>query len=282
MASIPVDRGFELRGESSSLRSLVRDLWASRELLRVLSRKDFFVRYRRASFGMLWAVGLPLVQAVVLGIVFSKLAPGIRAGLRSTEVPYGVFVFSGILPWTFLSAAVTGGANSIVEGQNLATRIYFPRAVLPLVLVGSGLYGFVPGLVILIIMALAYGVPIGVHLLWFIPATAVMVMLSSAMALLFAAMQVYFRDVRHIIAAINLPWFWASGVFYPLEKLANLRRWLEINPATGMIQLFRAGIQGASPHFETAVWWTLGWTAVLLVLAAALYRRYDRVFVDLL
>jgi lipopolysaccharide transport system permease protein len=275
--TVPIRHRFELRGETSSLRTLARDLWASRGLIRVLARKDFFVRYRRASFGVLWAVGMPLVQAVVLGILFTRLA---RAD--AGPVPYAVFVFSGILPWTFFQAAATGGAGAIVEGQSLATRIYFPRAVLPLVQVGSAAYGFVPGLLILAIMAVAFGVPVGLHLLWLVPAAGVMLLLSATTALVLAALQVYFRDVRHIVAAVMLPWFFASAVFYPLERVGGLRPWLEINPAVGMIQLFRAAIQAASPNFESAVWWTLGWIAALVAIAAALYRRYDRVFVDLL
>ena len=175
-----------------------------------------------------------------------------------------------------------GGSGAIVEGQNLATRIYFPRAVLPLVQVGSAAYGFAPGVLILAIMALAFGVPAGAHLLWFVPAILVMLALSAATALVLAALQVYFRDVRHIIAAVMLPWFFASAVFFPLERVGAIRPWLEINPAVGMIQLFRAAIQAASPGFESAVWWTLGWIAALAGIAVALYGGYDRVFVDLL
>jgi ABC-type polysaccharide/polyol phosphate export permease len=88
--------------------------------------------------------------------------------------------------------------------------------------------------------------------------------------------------MKHIIAAIMIPWFWASGVFFPIQRLGSLRKWIEINPAAGMIQLYRAAFDAAAPHFETAVWWTLGWIVVLFVVAALIHRRYDRVFVDLL
>jgi len=281
MATTSIDRGFELTGETSSLRRLLRDIWSSRDLIRILSRKDFFVRYRRASFGVLWAVGLPLVQAVVLSIIFTKIVkiPLIRS---NDNIPYPVYVFSGILPWTFFSSAVGTGVTTIVEGSSIATRIYFPRAVLPIVNVTSGMYGFAPGLGILLILAIAFGVSVGPHLLWIVPAAALMFVLSAAFALVLSAMQVYFRDMKHIIAAIMLPWFWASGVFFPLERLGNLRPWVEINPAAGMIQLYRAAFGAAAPHFETAVWWTLGWTVALLIVAGLVHRRYDRVFVDLL
>lgn len=281
MASLPIEHGFELRGEGGSLRAIVRDIWRSRDLIRVLARKDFFVRYRRAWFGVFWAVGLPLIQAAVLAFVFTRL---VRFGGRfgATEIPFPVYVFSGILPWTFFNGGVQAGSTAIVDGSGLATRIYFPRAVLPLTLVFSSTYGFVPGLVILVGLALGFGAPFGPQLLYLIPAVAVTIALTCAFALVFSALQVYFRDVKHIVQAVTLPWFWASGVFFPIERLGGLRTWLEINPVVGMIQLYRAAFDGAAPNFESAVWWTLGWTAVLFVAAGLLHRRYDRVFVDLL
>ena len=131
--------GFELRGSRTTVRHLVRDIWRSRELLVTLARKDFFVRFRRTSFGVLWAVGLPLVQASVLAVVFTRV---VRI---ETGGNYGIYVFSGMLPWTFLSGTVTMGSTSIVDGSALATKIYFPRALLPLVTLGANLYGFLPG-----------------------------------------------------------------------------------------------------------------------------------------
>ena len=281
MASVPIEHGFELRGEGGSLRALLRDIWRARDLLRVLARKDFFVRYRRASFGVFWAVGLPLMQAAVLAFVFTRIVD-LSARFGATEIPYPVYVFSGILPWTFFNGGVQSGVTAIVDGSALATRIYFPRAILPLVLVFSSAYGFVPGLVILVALALGFGAPVGPDLLYLVPAVALTLALTLVFALVFSAMQVYFRDVKHIVQAITLPWFWASGVFFPIERMGDLRQWLEINPAVGMIQLYRAAFDGAAPNFETSVWWSLGWTIVLLIAAALLHRRYDRVFVDLL
>jgi lipopolysaccharide transport system permease protein len=279
MASVTITRSFRLNGESSSLKQLLRDLWASRDLIRIMSRKDFYVKYRRASLGVLWAIGLPLIQAIVLSIIFTRI---VRIPLISSDIPYPVYVFSGILPWTFFAGAVGGGVTTIVEGQSLATRIYFPRAILPIVSVTSGMYAFMPGLLILGGLAIGFGVSLGFHLLYLIPAAIVMFLLSSAFALVLSGMQVYFRDMKHIVAAIMIPWFWASGVFFPIERLGSLRKWIEINPAAGMIQLYRASFDAAAPHFQTAVWWTLGWIVVLYAIAALIHRRYDRVFVDLL
>jgi homopolymeric O-antigen transport system permease protein len=241
----------------------------------MLARQDFFVRYRRESFGFLWAIGLPLLQASILAIVFSKIVK------IHTGVSYPVFVFSGILVWTFFSACVTGASTSIVDGQGLATKIYFPRAILPLVTVQAGLYGFVPSVAVLIAMALVLGVPLGISLLYLIPGTLLTMLLSASFGLVLSALHVYFRDVRYIVSASIFAWFYATPVLYPLRLAPHLlRRVIELNPATGCVELFRAALGAADAGWHTTVLTSLVWTVVLLMAAAVLHRRFDRLFVD--
>lgn len=247
-------------------------------MIRILARKEFFVRYRRASLGLLWAIGLPLVQASVLALVFSRLV-----GERfTTEIHFAVFVFAGIVPWTAFSGALLSGVNSVVDNQAVATRIYFPRAVFPLVVVAAGLYGLVPGIGILVILHAVLDRAISPALLLLVPATLLLVVLTAAFALVLAALQVYFRDVRHILAALMLPWFWASGIFYPQELLGDLAGWLRVNPFVGIVELFRAALDAGGADWTVSVVITIGWAVVLFAAGALLHRRYDRVFVDLL
>ena len=279
--STTAEQGFELTGEPAPLRDMLEDVWRSRDLLRMLAKKDFVARYRRASLGMAWAVGLPLVQAVVLAVVLSHIVR------FKTGVNYATFVYTGTLAWSFFSGTITSTTTSIVDGQVLATKIYFPRAILPLTTVVASLFAFLPGLPLLIILAAAFGVHLGLHTFLLIPATLLMIALTTAISLVAAALHVYFRDMKYIVQAAVLPWFWASAVFYPLNSTilpaGPLRTLVELNPATGMILLFRAAVvPGADPGWAVTLWWPFVWTAVLLVVAAALYRRFDRVFVDLL
>ncbi|MGH2784718.1 MAG: ABC transporter permease [Actinomycetota bacterium] len=275
MASVSAEHGFELRGERSRLRPLLRDLWRSRDLVVMLARKDFFVRYRRATLGLIWAVGLPLIQAIVYALVLNQFAR------FETPVDFAVFVFSGVLAWTTFNASVIAGTSSIVDGSAIATKIYFPRPVLPLVSALSSFYGLIPGITILLIMTAALGNPLGWSVLLLLPAMVLLFLLTAAFALVLAAMQVYLRDVKHVVAAVSLPWFWASGVFYPLTILSdNFRRFIEVNPIVGVIQMFRAAIGAGAPGWERALWWTGGWIVLLMTGAAFLYRRYDRVCVD--
>jgi ABC-type polysaccharide/polyol phosphate export permease len=277
MTRSPSADGFQLRGPTTPVRQLLVDGWANRGLVRMLARKDFFVRFRRTSFGLVWSIGLPLVQAAVLAVVFTRVIR-IQVGYN-----YGVFVFSGILPWTFFSGTLGSASTSIVDGQGLATKIYFPRALLPLVSVGTSLYGFIPGVLVLIGMAAVLGPGIGPHVWLILPATVLMVTLAAAFGLVFAALHVYFRDMRYILQAATFAWFYGSPILYPLDRVPdNLRPLIEANPATGMIQLFRGAIVGPSGDLAIPALVTVGWTLALLIAAGALYRRFDRVFVDLL
>lgn len=255
---------------------LVGDLWRSRRLAAMLARKDFYVRYRRASFGLLWALLLPLWQAVVLAFVFSRIVR------FEVGVSYTLFIYSGMIVWGFFSIALTAAATSIVDGAGLSTKIYFPRAVLPVASVMSNLYGFLLSIGLLIAMCPFYDVSLGPELILLVPAVALAMALTVSLALVLAAVHVYARDMRFIVDAAQRAWFYLTPVFYPLDRFPDFRAWLAVNPATGMVELFRAATVGAADGWVTAVYWSLAWVVVLTLLAGWLHRRHDRVFVDLL
>lgn len=260
-----------------SLRGLVRDVWSVRRLIAVLARKDFYVRYRRTSFGALWSVGLPLVQALVLAAVVSLF---LDFGDRTR---YPVFVFSGMVVWSFFSTTVNGAGTSIVDGADLSTKIYFPRAVFPLVAVGVGAYGFVLSLLVLLGLSLVTGTGIGVRIALLPVAVALAVALTAGWSLVLSALHVYFRDVRYLLQATLLPWFYVTPVFYPLEQVPSwARRWLELNPLTGAVELMREATVGSGAAWARPALISAAWAVGMLALGAELHARRDRVFVDLL
>lgn len=270
--------GFDLQGGPTGVGALLGDVWRSRDLLRTLARKDFFVRFRRTSFGLLWAVGVPLVQAIVLAVVFTQV---IRI---DTGGNYGIYVFSGMLPWAFLSGTVTVGSTSIVDGADLATKIYFPRALLPLVTLGANLYAFLPGVLVLVLGSVLIGEGIGPDVVLLLPATALMATFVAVLTVLLAGLHVYFRDLRFIVQAVTLAWFYGTPVIYPLDQATGvLRTALLLNPATGMVTLFRAAVSDTGTDgVGVALVATAVWTALLGAAAVLLHARRDRVFVDLL
>jgi ABC-type polysaccharide/polyol phosphate export permease len=261
----------------SSPRQLAAAIWASRELIGTLARKEFFVRYRRASFGVLWAAGLPLIQATVLSVVFSHV---VRV---HTQASYPVFVFTGMCVWTYFTNTVTLGSTSIVDNSSLTNKIYFPRAVLPLVQVRSNLYGLAINVAIVIALALGFGDGIDLHILVLVPATILLVLLCAAAVLSLAALHVYFRDIRYIVQAVFTGLLYLTPVFLPLQRYPTALRGVVLaNPATGIAQLFHLAVEGSADRWGTAVLITGGWTIVLAVAAVWLHCARDRVMADLL
>jgi lipopolysaccharide transport system permease protein len=270
-------QGFVLEPGSGSLRTLLVDTWDSRRLLLTLARKDFFVRYRRASLGILWAVGLPLLQAVVLTIVFS------RVGRINAGTTFAVFVFAGMAPWSFFTTTFGTGSTAIVDNAVMASRVYFPRMILPLVTVVANVYSFAVSIVILVLLSLGLRVHLGASILLLIPGVALVVLLAAAFSLVASALHVYFRDVRFLVQASLIAWFWLTPIFYPLSLVEGaLKKFILVNPMTGVVEVFRAATVGADADAGIAVGFTLLWSAVLLISALLLHRRHDRLFTDLL
>jgi lipopolysaccharide transport system permease protein len=269
----------DLGPEPESRREWLAELWRHRGVIGVLARKDFHVRFKRASLGVLWAVAVPAIQAAVLTLVFSHIVH------LHSHLPYGAYVLSGVLGWSYFSSTLPGGVTSIVDGTGLTDKVWFPRAILPIVPCLSGLVGLGISMILLLIAAPVLGAHVGIHLLLLIPACALLVAITVAMALVGSALQVYFRDVRFIVSAFLLVWLYATPIMYPQAALGGLGRWLDFNPLTGVVTLFHLAVlgqtaSGESWHRPVAV--TLVVTVVLLVIGIEAQRRHDRPFVDLL
>jgi len=270
-------RGFELSGESTPLRELLRDLWASRDLVAMLARKEFFVRYRRASLGMLWAVLLPLFQTTVLVVVFSRIVR------FETKEPYAVFVFPAYMAWTYFSTALPSAATAIVDNANLSSRVYFPRAVLPITAVVSNLYNFAFTMLALAGVCAISGVFPGWRVLLLFPASVLLVALTAALALLISGLHVYFRDLRFVLQAVISPLLFLTPVLYPLDQTPDrIKVLVGVNPMSGVAELFRAAITGEESGWGGTVLVSVAWGVGAPLLGLRVQRRYTRVFSDLL
>jgi lipopolysaccharide transport system permease protein len=269
-----VDGGFDLTASPPPIRALVADVWRARSLISVLARKDFFVRYRRTSFGLLWAVGLPLLQATILTLVFGRL-------LRSRAEDYGAYVFAGMVPWSYFATTLSGGATSIVDNTSLSNRIYFPRAILPLVSAVSAMYSVAITVAILVAMCLGFGVDLDAKVLLLVPGVALVALLATSFALVLSAIHVYFRDVRFLVTAALTVWLYVTPIIFQVDQLPEvLRPFVRLNPMTGVVELFRFATVGASPDWEVSLLVTGVWVVVLVVAALQLHRRFDRLFAD--
>lgn len=253
-------------------------LWQRRRLIVLLARKDFFVKYRRASFGVLWAAALPILQAAVLSLIGAR-ALHVHTGRTS----YPLFVFTGVVGYSYFASTIAPAATAIVDNASLASKIYFPRAVMVLAAVGANAYSASINLALLLILAAGLGAAFGAHTLLLVPATILLLALTAALALLLAGLHVYFRDIRFMVQAALTVLMFLTPVFYPLHAAPHAVRALVVaNPLTGVVELFRAAIGGADGIWPVAPLITLAWVTGLAVAALVVHCKRDRVFADLL
>jgi len=268
----------KLTRQSTSPTQFIRDVWGRRQLILLMARKDFFVRYRRASFGVLWAVLLPLLQTSVISIVGLYVLK-----IRTPGVDYPLFVFSGLIGYSYFTTTISTAGTAIVDNATLASKIYFPRATLVLSAIWTNAYTGAINLVLLLILAAIVRAHFGVQTLLIVPAAALVIILTTVSSLLLAGLHVYFRDIRFVVQAILTVLLYATPVFYSQSRAPHILRWfLVANPLTGVVELFRKAFEAADPNWLIAPLVTLGWTLVLAVLALRVQSRNDRVFADLL
>lgn len=263
-----------LTPEAGSRRSLLRDLGDHTEVMSILARSEFHVRYKRASLGIIWAVAVPLLQAAVLVIVFSKV---IRVGAGSN---YGMYVLSGVMAWGYFNLTVTSGSTSIVDGSELTAKVWFPRALLPIVPVLSGLPGLGVSLLAIIVGGPVLGVGVAPRLLLLIPASALLIAFTAALSLALAALHVYFRDVKFLVQAALMVLFYATPIVYPMSLVGSLRPIIVANPMTGIVDLFHLASVGRLRAGGWSVLISIAWTVALTGIALEAFRRHDRLFVD--
>jgi len=255
----------------------LRELLAYRELAVAFAVKDLRVRYKQTFFGVAWAVFQPLFAVLVFSVVFGRLAR-----LPTDGTPYPVFVYSGMAIWLYFSASLTAAAQNLVENRELVTKVFFPRLLAPLAAVVPPLVDFGISLTILAIFIAAYGVVPGPQLallpLWILAA----VLLALATGLWLSALNVKYRDVKHVLPFLVQVWFFASPVVYSGTTLHGAWRWVfALNPVVALIDGFRWSlISGPGPDLEALISLVVG--AVMLVGGIAYFRRLEQFFGDLI
>jgi ABC-type polysaccharide/polyol phosphate export permease len=267
---------FDLDSSPARRRTIVADLLRYRNVVFEMARADFRMRYKRAVFGLMWAVLVPLVQAAVIAAVFSQLI-SLRPGANSN---YGVFVLGGVLPWSYFSMTLGVGSTAIVDGADLTQKLWFPRAMLPIVPALANLVGLAVSVVALVGVAMLFGAPLGPQLLVLGPACFLLIAFTMALCLVLSALHTYFRDVRYMVSAALLVWFYASPVIYPAYVIKRYRGVLDLNPLTGVLDLFRMAMGDTDPTTGRAVLVTVLVIVILVAIAIEFYRRHDRLFVD--
>lgn len=254
----------------------LKALWAYRELLYFLTWRDVKVRYKQAALGAAWAVVQPFFTMIMFSIIFGKLA-----GLPSDGIPYPLFAYGAVLPWAFFSNSVTRSGNSLVGSAHLITKVYFPRMIIPVSAVASGLIDLLISFGMLILLAPYYGVGMTWNLLMVPALIAMTALLAVAVGMWTSALNVKYRDVHHALPfAIQLTMF-ATPIIYPASIFPERWRWaLNFNPLTGIIEGYRAALFGR-PFDWTALAISAAITLSLLLYAALHFKKVERAFADI-
>ncbi|TMK88914.1 MAG: hypothetical protein E6G57_04225 [Actinobacteria bacterium] len=208
--------------------------------------------------------------------------PSCRLVRTGTSVPFGAYILSGVLPWSYCSQTAAPGSTAIVEGASLTDKVWFPRAILPASTVLANVPGLAVSMVLLIVALPILGVPLTARLLLLPAACLLLVAFTLALVEALSALHVYFRDVRFLVQAGLVMWFYVTPIAYPKSLLKGLATWVDLNPLTGVVTLFHMATVGGEDAWQRPVLIAVAVTVVLMVVAAEAQRRRDRLFVDLL
>jgi lipopolysaccharide transport system permease protein len=252
------------------------ELWAARELLYFFVWRDIKIRYKQTAIGAAWAVLQPLMTMLVFSLFFGKLAK-----IPSHGLPYPIFYYSALLPWMYFSGALQNATNVVVEQQRVITKVYFPRLVLPLSAVMSGLLDFAISFFVFLGLMAYYRIAPGPAILLFPCFLLLAVLTALGAGLWLSALNAIYRDVRYVVPFLVQFWMFASPVAYPSSLVPERWRWVYgLNPMAGVIEGFRWSLtgQGQPPNILL----TASSTMVLLLVAggAAYFTRMEGTIAD--
>jgi lipopolysaccharide transport system permease protein len=251
-------------------------LWQYRELLYFLSWRDVKVRYKQTLLGAGWAILQPFLTMVIFSVFFGKLGK-----MPSDGLPYPLFAYTALVPWTFFANTLAQSSNSLVQNANLLNKVYFPRLVMPLSTVLSGTVDFAFAFIVLVAMMLFYGILPSVNIVW-LPFLLVLAFVSAlGVGLWLSAINVQFRDVRYLVPFLTQIWLFSTPIAYPSSLLAEPWRTLYgLNPMSGVVEGFRWALLGtqATPGPIIIVSALAALTA--LITGAFYFRRMEKTFAD--
>ena len=252
------------------------ELWRYRHLIQFFIWRDLKVRYKQTILGASWAIIQPLFTMVVFSLFFGRLA-----GVPSDGVPYPIFSYAALVPWTYFANAVTQSSNSLVINANLLKKIYFPRMTMPIATVGAGVVDFLLSFTILVLMMFFYGIYPTRNIIW-LPLLLILALITSlGVGLWLSAMNVQFRDIRYVVPFLVQAWMFLTPIAYPSSIVPEVWRPLyALNPMVGVVEGFRWALLGTDTAPGPMVLVSSIVSIGLLVSGVYYFRRLERTFAD--
>jgi len=254
------------------------ELWRYRELIYFLAWRDVKVRYKQTALGIVWALLQPVAAMVIFTVFLGQLAK-----IPSDGLPYALFAYAGLLPWTYFANATTGASSSLVANSNLISKVYFPRLVIPMATVVAGLVDLAVGGALLVVLLPAFGVVPSARLLLVPLFVALAFITALAVAMWLSALDVQYRDVRYAIPVLVQLWLFATPVVYPASLVPeSYRMFLGLNPMAGVIEGFRWSILGTGDPPSGLLLVSAIVVAAILTSGLTYFRRMERGFADVI
>lgn len=256
----------------------LKEIWKYRELLYFLTKREIQVRYKQTVLGGLWAIIQPVSTMVVFTLFFGRLAK-----MPSDGIPYPIFVYAGLLPWTYFANALSNSGNSLVGSANLISKVYFPRIIIPGSASLAGLLDFFVAMVVLFVMMVYYDFVPGAEILLFPFLIGLTFLCAVGVGLWFSALNVQYRDIRYVIPFLIQLWMFVSPVIYPVSLVPQNYQWvLALNPMGGVIRAYRASLLGHQP----VDWLLLGISTgiIIMIFTSGMYyfRKMEKTFADVI
>ena len=254
------------------------EVWEYRELLFFLTWRNIQVRYKQTALGVTWAIIQPLFTMLVFSLFFGKLAK-----VPSDGIPYPIFAFAALVPWTFFANGLSQSSNSLVGNSNLIKKVYFPRLTIPISTVLSGVVDFALAFVMLLGMMFYYKITPTINVLWIVPLLLLALVTSLGVGLWLSALNVQYRDVQHAVPFLAQFWMFSTPIAYPSSMLSEPWRTLyAINPMVGVVEGFRWALLGTEPA-PGAILIASSLVSVAILIGGAFYfRRMEKNFADVI
>jgi lipopolysaccharide transport system permease protein len=257
----------------------LRDLWTYRELVVFMIWRTLKVRYKQTALGAAWAIIQPLMTMIVFNFIFGSVAK-----VPTDNIPYPIFSYTALLPWGLFTTALNQASRSLTTNQNMVTKIYFPRLVLPISSVLAGLVDFAIAFVILIVLMFYYGVTPAWNVLWTLPFFLLLSIVTAlGVALWLSAINVQYRDVNYALPFLTQFWLFITPVAYSASVISE--KWqlvYSLNPMAGVVNGFRWALLGSGSGPDLALWISVIISLFILVSGLIYFRNMERTFADMI
>jgi len=273
---ITAPASFRIAASSGWVPLKLGELWEYRELLFFLVWRDIKVRYKQTALGAAWAIIQPVCTMVVFSLFFGRLGK-----IPSDGIPYPIFAFAALVPWTFFATGLGQSSNSIVGSSTLITKVYFPRLIIPLASIFSGIIDFLLAFAVLLGMMFFYGLTPTVNVIWLPLFLLLAFVIALGVGLWLSALNVEYRDVRYVVPFITQFWLLATPIAYPSSLLHEPWRTIyALNPMVGVVEGFRWALLRSSAAPGPMILVSAGAAVVILITGAFYFRRMEKTFAD--